>query len=241
MFAQIGHLADVLRPGRRDGVSRANPPPTKELTMTKLIADMSMSLDGKIADPDDDATMLFDWFFGGDTEVGPFRVSEQSAELLKDAFGSIGALIGGRRYFDLAEGWGGNHPMGVPVYILTHEPPADWPEDSTIRFVTDGLESAVAQATEAAQGRDIGVATPSLVRQCLDAGVLDELQINVVPLVMGEGKPYFEGIRQHVPLEGPEVIEGSGVTHLRYRVSEGDATADAATRERAKEVAQPGR
>jgi dihydrofolate reductase len=209
--------------------------------MTKLIADMSMSLDGKIASPDDDATMLFGWFFGGDTEVGPFRVSESSAKLLKDAFGSIGALIGGRRYFDLAEGWGGNHPMGVPVYILAHEPPADWPADSTIRFVTDGLESAVAQATEAAGGKDIGVATPGLVRQCLDAGLLDELQINVVPLVMGEGRPYFDGIERYVHLEDPEVIEGTGVTHLRYRVRRDAPAADAAVREQARDVAQPGR
>ena len=209
--------------------------------MTKLIADMSMSLDGKVAAPDDDATMLFGWFFGGDTEVGPFRVSQQSAQLLEDAFGSIGALIGGRRYFDLAQGWGGNHPMGVPVYILTHEPPADWPADSTIRFVTDGLESAVAQATEAAGGKDIGVATPSLVRQCLDAGLLDELQVNVVPLVMGEGRPYFEAVERSVNLEDPEVIEGSGVTHLRYRVRRDAPAADAAVQQRAHDVAQPGR
>ena len=155
--------------------------------MTKLIADMSMSLDGKIAAPNDDATLLSQWFFDGDTEVGPFAFAEGSAKLLTEAFESIGALIGGRRYFDLAEGWGGQHPMGVPVYILTHEPPADWPADSTIHFVTDGLESAVAQATEAAGGKDIGVATPGLVRQCLDAGLLDELQINVVPLVHGPG------------------------------------------------------
>ena len=209
--------------------------------MTKLIADMSMSLDGKIAAPDDDATMLFGWFFGGDTEVGPFRVSEQSAKVLTDAFESVGAVSGGRRYFDLAQGWGGNHPMGVPVYILTHEPPADWPADSTIRFVTDGLESAVAQATEAAGGKDIGVATPSLVRQCLDAGLLDELQVNVVPIVMGEGRPYFDGIERYVHLGDPEVIEGSGVTHLRYKVRRDAPAADGAVQQRAHEVAQPGR
>ena len=209
--------------------------------MTKLIADMSMSLDGKIAAPDDDATMLFGWFFGGDTEVGPFRVSEQSAKLLTDAFESVGAVIGGRRYFDLAQGWGGNHPMGVPVYILTHEPPTDWPADSTIRFVTDGLESAVAQATDAAGGKDIGVATPSLVRQCLDAGLLDELQVNVVPIVMGEGRPYFDGIERYVHLGDPEVIEGSGVTHLRYKVRRDAPAADGAAQQRAHEVAQPGR
>ena len=208
--------------------------------MTKLIADMSMSLDGKIATPDDDIAPLAGWFFAGDTEVGPFRVSESSARLLNDAFESIGALIGGRRYFDLADGWGGHHPMGVPVYILTHEPPADWPSDSTIRFVTDGLESAVAQATEAAGGKDVGVATPSLVRQCLDAGLLDELQINVVPLVMGEGRTYFDGIGSHVQLEGPEVIEGAGVTHLRYRVA-GRPERDDAAGEQVREVAQRGR
>ena len=116
--------------------------------MTKLIADMSMSLDGKIATPTTTSPRSFDWFFDGDTEVGPVpRLRAERRSCSSDAFGTVGALIGGRRYFDLAEGWGGNHPMGVPVYILTHEPPADWPEDSTIHFVTDGLESAVAQAT----------------------------------------------------------------------------------------------
>lgn len=208
--------------------------------MTKLIADMSMSLDGKIATPDDDITPLAQWFFSGDTEVGPFRVSEASAKLLADAMESVGALIGGRRYFDLAEGWGGRHPMGVPVYILTHEPPADWPRDSTIRFVTDGLESAVAQATEAAGGKDIGIATPGTVRQCLDAGLLDELQVNVVPLVLGEGLSYFDGIARHVQLEGPEVIEGTGVTHLRYRVVRGSA-GNPAGEAQVRQVAQAGR
>jgi dihydrofolate reductase len=109
--------------------------------------------------------------------------------------------------------------MGVAVYILTHEPPADWPADSTIHFVTDGLESAVAQAREAAGGKDIGIATPGVVRQCLDAGLLDELQINLIPVVLGEGVPFFDGIAREVSLEGPEVIEGKGVTHLRYRVA----------------------
>ena len=194
---------------------------TEGSIMTKLIADMSMSLDGRIAKPDHDIGPLFEWFFDGDTEVGPFRTSEASARLIREAFESVGALIDGRTYFDLAQGWGGRHPMGVPVYILTHEPPADWPSDSTIHFVTDGLESAVAQAREVAAGKDVGVATPSLVRQCLDAGLLDELQVNVVPVVLGEGRPFFDGIEQAVKLEGPEVVEGTSVTHLRYRVGRG--------------------
>jgi dihydrofolate reductase len=209
--------------------------------MSKLIADMSMSLDGKIATPDHDISPLVEWFFAGDTEVGPFRTSEGSAKLLRDAFETIGALIGGRTYFDLAQGWGGRHPMGVPVFILTHEPPADWPSDSTIHFVTDGLESAVAQAREAAAGKDIGVATPSLVRQCLDAGLLDELQINVAPIVLGEGRPFFDGIDRAVALEGPEVVEGTGVTHLRYRIARGEERDATAARDEARRVTHPGR
>jgi dihydrofolate reductase len=209
----------------------------------KLIADMSMSLDGRIARSDDDISPLVRWFFDGDTEVAPgapFKSSEKSAKLLRDALGSIGAIIGGRRYFNLADGWGGRHPTGLPVYILTHEPPADWPADSTIRFVTDGLESAVAQASQAAGGKDIGIATPDVVRQCLDAGLLDELQVNLIPVVLGTGVPYFDGIAREVELEGPEVIEGEGVTHLRYRVAVADDGAHAAEAT-ARQVTQPGR
>jgi dihydrofolate reductase len=213
--------------------------------MTKLIADMSMSLDGRIATPDDDISRLVRWFFEGDTEVAPgapFRTSEGSAELLREALGTVGAIVGGRRYFDLADGWGGRHPMGVPVFILTHEPPADWPADSTIHFVTDGLESAVAQAREAAGGKHVAVATPDTVRQCLDAGILDELQVNVVPVVLGEGLLFFDGIARHVELEGPEVIEGTGVTHLRFRIARGGASdGDTAAEETARSVAQAGR
>jgi dihydrofolate reductase len=213
--------------------------------MTKLIADMSMSLDGKIATPGDDISRLVRWFFDGDTEVAPgapFRTSQASADLMREALATVGAIIGGRRYFDLADGWGGRHPMGVPVYILTHEPPPDWPADSTIHFVTDGLESAVAQAREAAGDKHVAIATPSIVRQCLAAGILDELQVNVVPVVLGEGLPFFDGIVRPIDLEGPDVVEGKGVTHLRYRVVRGagggrEASAEAT----AAQVTQRGR
>lgn len=189
--------------------------------MSKLIADMSMSLDGYVATPDHDASRVHRWFFGGDTEVAPgvpFRTSPASAQLLRDALDGIGAIVGGRVYFDLAKGWGGRHPMGVPAYIVTHDPPADWPADSSIHFVTDGIESAVEQARAAAAGRDVGVATPSTVRQTLDAGLLDELQINLIPIALGRGVPFFGGIERSVELDGPDVVEGDGVTHLRYRV-----------------------
>ena len=181
--------------------------------MSKLIADMSMSLDGRVATP---TTTSAASPAGSSTATPRLRRARRSAppraarSCSREALGSVGAIIGGRRYFDLADGWGGRHPMGVPVYILTHEPPADWPADSTIHFVTDGLESAVAQAREAAGGKDIGVATPDVVRQCLDAGLLDELQVNLIPVVLGEGVPFFDGIAREVAARGPRGDRGHG-------------------------------
>jgi dihydrofolate reductase len=210
--------------------------------MSKVIADMSMSIDGRIATPDDDITPLASWFFAGDTEVFPgvpFRTSAASAQLLREAIGGTGAIVGGRRYFDLAAGWGGHHPTGLPVFILTHEPPADWPADSTISFVTEGVEVALERARTAADGKDVAVATPDTVRQCLEAGLLDELQVNVVPIVLGDGHLFFQGIAESIELDGPDVVEGSGVTHLRYRVRRDGAEGTRA--DAVHELAQAGR
>jgi dihydrofolate reductase len=197
----------------------------QERTMSRVIADMSMSLDGFIADTNDSVDHLFGWFFNGDVEVPTaiegvaFKTSPASADMLRDAFETVGALISGRRNFDLVDGWGGAHPMGVPVFIVTHEIPEGWPRDDRIRFVTDGIESAVAQAKEAAGDKVVGVATPSIVQQCLDAGLLDGIHVNLVPVLLGEGIPFFANLATApVQLEGPEVVEGTGVTHLSYRV-----------------------
>lgn len=198
--------------------------------MSKIVADMSMSIDGRIATPDDDISPVAGWFFAGETEVAPgapFRTSAASAELLRKAMNNVGVIVGGRRYFDLADGWGGRHPMGVPVVILTHEPPPGWPADSTISFATDGLHAALDRARALAAGKDIAIATPDVVRQCLEADVLDELQVNVAPIVLGEGPLFFQGIARHVHLEDPEVVEGTRVTHLLYRVRR-DAAGDRA-------------
>ncbi|MDO8189372.1 dihydrofolate reductase family protein [Conexibacter sp. JD483] len=195
--------------------------------MTQVIADMAMSLDGFVADPDDRTDALHGWFFGGDVEVPTgtpgfaFRTSAASAEILREGIENVGAVVGGRRYYDLADAWGGRHPMNVPAFILTHEPPAEVPgEPGSFVFVTDGVESAIAQAKAAAGDRWVAVATPTLVRECLDAGLLDALNINLVPVVMGTGVPFFaELARAPVRLSDPVVSEGVGVTHLRYRVS----------------------
>jgi len=188
------------------------------------IADMSMSLDGYIADRDGRADRLFGWFFGGDTEVPTsdpgltFRTSEGSAGVLRRALDSVGALVGGRRYFDQAEGWGGRPPMGVPMFIVTHRPPpADWPADNDrIHFVHDGIASAIAQAQEVAGDKTVGLATPTVTRLAYEAGLLDGLSVNVVPVLFGGGTPWFAGMA--ADLELTETVAGDHVTHLSYRV-----------------------
>jgi len=195
--------------------------------MANVIADMSMSLDGYIADPDGRIDRLVGWFFGGDTEVPTpdpavsFRTSEASAGILRDALSNVGAIVGGRDYFDSARGWGGAHPMGVPAYVVTHRPPpVGWPADNdAIRFVHDGVESAIAQAQEAAGEKIVALATPSVTRQAYEAGLLDGLSVNLVPVLLGDGLPWFTGIE--ADLEVTSVVAGEGVTHLTYRVRKG--------------------
>jgi dihydrofolate reductase len=196
-----------------------------------VIADMSMSVDGFIADPQDNIEHLVGWYFAGDSEVAPglpFRVSEETAELLRVAMGRLGAIVGGRRYFDLANGWGGAHPTGVPVFIVTHSVPEGWENAApSINFVTEGgIEAALAQAKAAADGKDVAIATPSTVRQCIDLGLLDELSINITPVLLGRGQRFFPGDdRDLIGLTDPDVVQGVGVTHLRYRIKNRDGAA----------------
>ncbi|MBA2307806.1 MAG: dihydrofolate reductase family protein [Pseudonocardiales bacterium] len=194
--------------------------------MAKVVADMSMSLDGFIADPDDGVEHLFGWYDNGDIEVTTtrpdltFHTSKASAEHLRESFADVGALICGRRLFDITNGWGGNHPVGAPVFVVTHTVPEGWPrEDAPFTFVTDGPESAVRQAQAVAGDKVVAVATPTITQQLLDAGLLDEIAVNLVPVLLGEGIRFFDNLAgSPVKLEGPTVIEGTDVTHLHYRV-----------------------
>jgi dihydrofolate reductase len=198
--------------------------------MSQVIADMSMSLDGFIADKDHRIDKLVGWYFNGDAEVPTanpgvsFRTSEPSAEVIRDALKSVGAIVGGRDYFDSANGWGGAHPMGVPAFIVTHRPPPEgWPADNdNIRFVYDGVESAIEQAKAVAGDRSVALATPTVTRAALAAGQLDAISVNLVPVVLGEGIPWLAGIADApVTLEDPAIVAGTGVTHLTYRVVKG--------------------
>jgi dihydrofolate reductase len=194
--------------------------------MAKVIADMSMSLDGYVADENDGIDQVFAWYFSGPETVEmdngmEIQMTEGNAETLKESISGVGAVISGRRTSDLAGAWGGQHPVGVPTYVVTHRPPPDNidPETSTVHFV-DSVEEAVRRAKESAGDKVIGVAGGDTVRQLLALGRLDEVRVSLVPVLLGQGVPFFPSLENApIHLEGPEITDGDGVTHLRYRVA----------------------
>jgi dihydrofolate reductase len=192
--------------------------------MSNVIANMSMSLDGFIADPSDGIDQLFGWMGNGDVEVptavewATFRMSQASADYMREALTGVGALIAGRHLFDITQGWGGTHPLGVPVFVVTHEAPADWPHTDTFTFV-DSVEEAVRLAKEVAGDKNVVVASSKIAQQCFDAGLLDAVNVDLVPVLLGEGVRWFDNLaKAPVRLGNPTVIEGNGVTHLAYPV-----------------------
>lgn len=195
--------------------------------MSKVVAIMSMSLDGYVADANDGVGEVFDWYFNsGDVEFDTggsdpmtFRVSEASAKHLRGLVSGLGAMLTGRRTFEVAHGWGGNHAWG-PAFVLTHEIPAGWPRaHSTVYFVTDGLESAVKKAKAAAAGKSVGVHGADTIQQCLNAGLLDEIHVDVAAVLLGSGVRLFDHLAGAPAVLGnPTVVAGVGVTHLRYPV-----------------------
>ena len=153
-----------------------------------------------------------------------FKVSAQSAEMLGRAFSSIGAIVTGRRTFDITNGWGGRHPLDVPMVVLTNSVPDGWDyEGSPFTFVTDGVESAVERARELAGEKDVAVGAASLVQQCLKAGLLDEVHVDIVPVLLGGGVRMFDNLGpEHIELERTELIEAPDVTHMTFRVVKED-------------------
>ncbi len=196
--------------------------------MAKVVAIMSMSLDGYVADASDGVDEVFDWYFSGDVEVltasrqsgMTFRVSGPSADHLRGLVAEVGAMLTGRRTFERAEGWGGRHPWDIPAFVVTHRVPDGWPRPgSTVEFVTDGIESAVARAKSAAGPKSVGVHGAQTIQQCLNAGLLDELHIDLAAVLLGAGVRLFDRLANTpVVLGNPTVVSGVGVTHLRYPV-----------------------
>jgi len=193
-----------------------------------------MSLDGFIAGPHDSPAnplgdggkRLFDWYESGDTDLRlpgsdmVFKTSRASAELLRGTWSKIGAMVCGRRMFDIAGAWGGNPPGGENCFVVTHSVPVEWARrGSPFTFVTDGIESAVRQARIAAADRDVSISSASIAQQCISIGLLDEIQIDLVPVLLGGGIRLFDHLgAEPVQLERRRVIEASGVTHLVFRV-----------------------
>jgi dihydrofolate reductase len=199
--------------------------------MSMIFSGASMSLDGYIAGPGDSGfDQLFQWYDNGDVPVPTadpgmtFSLTPVSAAHWARLRDRTGVLVVGRRLFDFTNGWDGNHPLGLPVVVLTHEPPADWPHpDAPFTFVTGGIEAAIDVAGGIAGDRDIGVNAGEIARQCLDAGLLDEVWIDLVPVLLGGGTPFFRSLADApVVLDGPlEHSQGDRVTHLRYSVRKG--------------------
>jgi dihydrofolate reductase len=196
--------------------------------MGKVVTSASTSLDGFVAYPDDDPGPLFDWYEAGEVEVvnagelPPFHLTPTSAEYWRAWTGSLGCLVVGRHLFDITDGWRGVHPLGVPFVVLTHEPPADWAHAHTgnAHFVTDGIEAAIAKAQELAGDRIVGVAAGVVAGQALAAGLVDEVAIDLVPVVLGQGHAYFADVDPAtVKLGDPTVVIPSvRVTHLVFPV-----------------------
>lgn len=186
-----------------------------------------MSLDGFVADDNDGVAEVFDWYFNsgnvdvptGGADPMTFRVSEASAVHIRGLTSELGAVLTGRRTFEVADGWGGNHAWG-PAFVLTHEIPGGWPRPgSTVQFVTDGIESAVEKAKEAAAGKSVGVHGADTIRQLLNAGLLDEISVDIAAILLGSGVRLFDHLAGMPRVLGnPAVVAGVGVTHLRYPV-----------------------
>jgi dihydrofolate reductase len=210
--------------------------------MAKVIVALSMSLDGYIAGPNDGGEQplgeggmrLFDWYSDGDTPirryeeaaargvpVPPFKLSRASADVFNELVEGDGAAVTGRRTYDIAGAWDGNGPLpGIPTFVVTHTVPDDVPRgESVYTFVTDGVESAIAQAKAVAGDGYVSLMGSAVPQQCLRLGLLDEIQIHLVPVLLGGGVRLFDHLGAGaVDLELLRVVDAPGVTHLRYRV-----------------------
>jgi len=198
--------------------------------MGQVIANASMSLDGYIAKDDNTIGRLFDWLQNRSVEVPTatesitLRLSPPSAEYMRGWVGGLGALVCGRTLFDFTDGWGGRHTMDAPVVVVTHRVPTSWVEahpEAPFHFVTEGVEAAVAKAQEIAGERTVAVTAGTIAGQCLELGLLDAVAVDLVPVVMGGGRPFFGGLSvADVLLGDPTVsIQGDRVTHLLFPVT----------------------
>ena len=199
------------------------------MSVGKVSTQASMSLDGFIAKQDNTIGRLFDWLQNGEQEIptpaADFAVhlTPQSAKHWRRWTSQVGVLVVGRTLFDVADGWNGRHTFDVPVVVVTHQVPTDWVSShpgAPFWFVTEGVEAAVARAQLIAGDRTVFVSAGSIAGQCLNLGLLDEVMVDLVPVVMGSGRPFFGELSiEDVPLGDPTTcIQGRRVTHLVFPV-----------------------
>jgi dihydrofolate reductase len=201
--------------------------------MASVVAEITVSLDGFVAGPNDGPELglgeggeqLHEWVFGLKSWREPHGLeggeTGPDADLLEESFNRAGAIIVGRRMFDNARGWGEEPPFRRPVFVLTHEDrePEEKQGGTTFTFV-NGIENALEQARMAAGGKDVSIGGGAqTIQQFLAAGLLEELLLHVSPLLLGGGVRLFEGVGPEVQLEQTEVISSPAVTHLRFRVA----------------------
>ncbi|MEV0567468.1 dihydrofolate reductase [Dactylosporangium sp. NPDC050588] len=191
-----------------------------------------VSLDGFIARDDDTVGPLFDWFGNGDAEWRwsprqdePCRTTLASKYFVQSVYPNIGAVVIGRRLFDLTDGWGGVPPAGEHVFVVTHAPPAGWKHAATapFTFVTGGVAAAIEQAQElAGPDRIVDVAAGQIGGQALRLGLIEQIVLHVVPVVFGSGRPFFGGAGTGDPItlgNPSRIVQGDRVTHLLYDVA----------------------
>ena len=190
--------------------------------MSKVVFDISMSVDGFIADLHDNPEQVHKWIWGDRTDGVPDDgATGANREVFAELKNTTGSIVVGRRTYDLVNGWGGTHPFGaIPTFVVTKDAPENVPQGSTkFTFVTDGIESAVEQAKTAAGNKNVYVlGGANVAQQCIKAGLLDEMRIHLAPLLLGEGIRLFDHPgTESIELESTRVIESPGVTHLMYR------------------------
>lgn len=199
--------------------------------MGQVVANAAMSLDGYISKHDNTIGRLFDWLQDGEVEVPTvddritLHMSPPSAEHWRRWVDGLGVLVCGRTLFDFTDGWGGTHTIGVPVVVVTHQIPTDWVEahpDAPFHFVTDGVAAAIETAHDLAGERTVAVTAGTIARQCLELGLLDAVAVDLVPVVMGQGRPFFGEMQvDDALLDDPtECVQGDRVTHLLFPVAQ---------------------
>jgi dihydrofolate reductase len=191
--------------------------------MSKVVMHNVVSVDGFIADPDDDVGPLFEWYGNGDVhldENGYTTVTQVSADYIGPSMAAIGAMVIGRHLFDMMDGWGGNAVAGDHVFVVSHRPrPDGWHPDAPFTFVDDVTKAVELAKQVAGDDRTAAVAAGDVGGQAFALGLVDEVAMDVVPVVFGSGKRYFGSVDGRHLLEDPKiVIQGDRVLHLRYEV-----------------------